>query len=241
MTGELLVLGGLKAGYGGRMVLHGVTLTIAPGDRISLVGHNGAGKSTIFKAITGQIRPMAGSIAFGARRIDRATPEALVRLGIVQVPAGRRVFPRLTVRQNLEAGAFTRTDSAAVQSEIAAMLARFEPLGRKAQLKAGVLSGGEQQMLAIARALMARPRVLLVDEPSLGLSPLMVEEIFALLATLADRQVALVLAEQNVRKALAVTDRAVVLSQGVVMAERPSAVLLTDQAFRAAYFGTGAA
>ena len=241
MACDLLVLDGLKAGYDGRMVLHGVTLSIAPGDRISLVGHNGAGKSTIFKAITGQIRPMAGSIAFGTQRIDRATPEALVRLGIVQVPAGRRVFPRLTVRQNLEAGAFTRTDGAAVRSEIAALLARFEPLGRKAHLKAGILSGGEQQMLAIARALMARPRVLLVDEPSLGLSPLMAEEIFALLASVASRQVALVLAEQNVRKALAVTDRAVVLSQGVVISEQPSATLLTDQAFRAAYFGTGSA
>jgi branched-chain amino acid transport system ATP-binding protein len=236
----MLVLDGLKAGYGGRMVLHGVTLTIAPGDRVALVGHNGAGKSTIFKAITGEIRPMAGSIQFDGERIDRATPEALVRRGIVQVPAGRRVFPLLTVRQNLEAGAFTRRDTAAVRAEIDAVLSRFTALGRKAHLKAGVLSGGEQQMLAITRAMMARPRVLLVDEPSLGLSPIMVEEIFALLGGLADQRVGIVLAEQNVRKALSVTDRAVVLSQGTVLSERPSAALLTDTAFRAAYFGTGA-
>jgi branched-chain amino acid transport system ATP-binding protein len=236
----MLELVGVKAGYGRRVVLHGVTLAIAPGDRVALVGHNGAGKSTIFKTITGELRPIAGTIRFDGDRIDRATPEALVRRGIVQVPAGRRVFPLLTVRQNLEAGAFTRRDRAAVRSDIDAVLDRFAALGRKAHLRAGVLSGGEQQMLAITRAMMARPRVLLVDEPSLGLSPIMVEEIFTLLASLAEQRVGIVLAEQNVRKALSVTDRAAVLSQGTVLSERPSAALLTDAAFRAAYFGTGA-
>jgi branched-chain amino acid transport system ATP-binding protein len=236
----MLELEGVQAGYGGRAVLHGINLRIAPGDRVALVGHNGAGKSTIFKAITGEIRPMAGSIRYDGERIDRASPEALVRRGIVQVPAGRRVFPLLTVRQNLQAGAFTRRDAAAVRSDIDGVLDRFTALGRKANLRAGVLSGGEQQVLAITRAMMARPKMLLVDEPSLGLSPLMVEDIFGLLASLAAERVAIVLAEQNVRKALGITDRAVVLSQGAVLSERPSASLLTDTAFRQAYFGTGA-
>ena len=182
---------------------------------------------------------MSGDIRFGGDRIDGLAPEALVRRGVVQVPAGRRVFPLLTVRENLEAGGLSRTDRPAVAREIDGLLDRFAPLGRKQRQKAGVLSGGEQQMLAIARALMAAPTLLLVDEPSLGLSPLMVDEVFGFLAGLSGTRMALVLAEQNVRKARAVTDRAVVLSQGAIMAQMPSAALLSDTDFRRAYLGTG--
>ena len=236
----MLRISALRAGYGERIVLNGLDLSVDQGDRIALVGHNGAGKSTIIKAITGQIRPVSGEICFDGRRIDGMAPEALVRLGIVQVPAGRRVFPLLTVRENLEAGAFIRPDRKAVASDIEALFDRFEPLRRKARQKAGTMSGGEQQMLAIARALMARPVLLLVDEPSLGLSPLMVDEVFAFLAGLAAGRMSLVLAEQNVRKALLVTTRAVVLSQGALSIEMPSAALLTDTDFRRAYLGADA-
>jgi branched-chain amino acid transport system ATP-binding protein len=236
----MLQLRALTAGYGDRMILADLDLTVASGERIALIGHNGAGKSTILKSVTGQIRPRSGTVHYDGHRIDQLPPEALVRRGIVQVPAGRRVFPRLTVRQNLEMGAFTRSDRQAVAADLEALLARFEPLRRKAHARAGILSGGEQQMLAIARALMARPTLLLVDEPSLGLSPLMVEEVFGYLASLAGAGMSLVLAEQNVRKALAVTDRAIVLSQGAVVSDLPSARLMIDADFRAAYLGAGA-
>ena len=236
----MLTLSAVRAGYGDRVVLDGIDLSVAPGERISLIGHNGAGKSTIIKAVTGQIRPVSGEIHYGDARIDGMTPEALVRRGIVQVPAGRRVFPLLTVRENLEAGALVRPDRKAVARDIDGLLDRFEPLRRKQRQKAGILSGGEQQMLAIARALMAAPTLLLVDEPSLGLSPLMVDEVFGFLAGLAGTHMTLVLAEQNVRKALAVTDRAIVLSQGAITAQLPSASLLSDTDFRRAYLGVAA-
>ena len=236
----MLTLAKLRAGYGDRIVLDGIDLSIAPGDRVALIGHNGAGKSTILKAITGQIRPASGSIHYRGARIDGCTPEALVRQGIVQVPAGRRVFPLLTVRENLEAGGIARQDRKGVAQDIEAMFDRFTPLKRKQRLRAGTLSGGEQQMLAIARALMARPTLLLVDEPSLGLSPLMVDEVFGVLAALAADRVSLVLAEQNVRKALGVTDRAIVLSQGAIVTEMASAALLSDTDFRRAYLGAAA-
>ncbi|PZQ47574.1 MAG: ABC transporter ATP-binding protein [Rhodovulum sulfidophilum] len=227
----------LRAGYGDRMILDGLDLTIAAGDRISLIGHNGAGKSTILKAITGQIRPRAGSISFEGAPTTRLSPEALVARGIVQVPAGRRVFPGLTIEQNLRMGAYTRKDRAGVAADIAAHYDRFPVLGRKRAHLAGTMSGGEQQMLAIARALMARPKLLLVDEPSLGLSPLMVEEVFEFLGGLAASRVSIVLAEQNVRMALKVTDRAVVLSQGSIRSDMSAAALLGDAEFRRTYLG----
>jgi len=233
----MLVVADLHAGYGTRIVLDGISFSIGMGERIALIGHNGAGKSTILKAITGQIRPRGGTIHYGDERIDRMMPEALVRRGIVQVPAGRRVFLQLTVRQNLEAGAFTRSDRKEAAEDLERLLDRFPALRQKEKARAGVLSGGEQQMLAIARALMARPKLLLVDEPSLGLSPRLVDEVFAFLAGLAEDKVSLVLAEQNVRKALAVTGRAIVLSQGAIVSDMASEALMTDAAFREAYLG----
>jgi branched-chain amino acid transport system ATP-binding protein len=227
----------LKAGYGERIILNGINFSIAAGDRISLIGHNGAGKSTILKALTGQIRPVDGQIHYLGKRIDRSTPEDLVKVGIVQVPAGRRIFPHLTVRQNMEVGAFTRNDKREIVDDLERMFVQFDVLRRKHNLKAGTMSGGEQQMLAIARALMARPKLLLVDEPSLGLSPLMVDEVFSFLAGLAQEHSALVLAEQNVRKALSVTNRAIVLSQGAIISEMSSEQLLEDANFRETYLG----
>jgi len=237
----MMVIKSLEAGYGGRPVLAGVDLTIPPGERLSLVGHNGAGKSTLLKAITGVLRPSQGSIVFDGERIEGMTPEALVRRGIVQVPAGRRVFPRMSVEQNLLAGAFVRLKRTAVRADLDDLVERLPVLKKKLRTPAGLLSGGEQQMLAIARGLMARPRFLMVDEPSLGLSPVMVGVVFQMLAGLAAATVTLVLAEQNVRKALAITDRTVVMAQGKVVTERASRDLLADDAFRKAYLGLTAA
>ncbi|WP_225027893.1 ABC transporter ATP-binding protein [Xinfangfangia pollutisoli] len=227
----------LRAGYGDRVILDGLSMRIDTGDRISLIGHNGAGKSTIIKAITGQIRPRSGAIRFDGQPITRMDTADLVPLGIVQVPPGRRVFPRLSVEQNLRMGAYTRKDRTGIAADIAATYDRFPVLARKRAHAAGTMSGGEQQMLAIARALMSRPRLLLVDEPSLGLSPLMVEQVFEFLGGLKDSGVSIVLAEQNVRMALKVTDRAVVLSQGAVRSDMSAAALLQDAEFRRTYLG----
>lgn len=232
-----LELRNVTSGYGDRMILDTLSMTIAPGERISLIGHNGAGKSTILKTITGEIRPRKGEVMFEGQRVDQIPVEKRVRYGIVQVPAGRRVFPQLSVEKNLRIGAFTRSDRAGIDADVETYFERFPILRRKAGHAAGTLSGGEQQQLAIARALMARPRLLLVDEPSLGLSPLMVEEVFSYLGNLRDTNVSIVLAEQNVRMALGITDRAVVLSQGAIQTEMSADALMNDTSFRAAYLG----
>ena len=237
----LLSVAGLEAGYGRRTVLHRLSVHMQPGEAVALIGHNGTGKSTLLRCISGQIVPTAGSILLEGRPIGGLPPDRIVRLGIVQVPAGRRVFPRLSVRENLEAGAFTRRDRAAVAGQIEDLMQRFPVLGTKQRLQAGILSGGEQQLLAIARGLMARPRVLMVDEPSLGLSPVMVDQVFDVLAGLVRDGMALVLAEQNVRKALQVTDRAYVLAQGRVSSEGASKTLLDDAHVRESYLGLGQA
>ena len=237
----LLDVSGLVAGYGRRAVLHQLSVAVQPGEAIALIGHNGTGKSTLLRCISGQLTPTSGAISLDGAPIGGLAPDRIVRLGVVQVPAGRRVFPRLSVLENLEAGAFTRTDRDAIPGDIARLNDRFPVLGRKRRLMAGVLSGGEQQLLAIARGLMARPRLLMVDEPSLGLSPVMVDEVFDALGQLVRDGMALVLAEQNVRKALQVTHRAYVLAQGSVTAEGESARLLDDADIRRSYLGLGKA
>ncbi len=237
----LLEVAGLEAGYGRRTVLHHLSLRLHAGEAIALIGHNGTGKSTLLRCISGQLVPSAGSIRLEGTVVSGMAPDRIVRLGIVQVPAGRRVFPRLSVRENLEAGAFTRRDRAGIAQQIAELMQRFPVLGTKQRLHAGILSGGEQQLLAIARGLMARPRVLMVDEPSLGLSPVMVDQVFDALGMLVRDGMALVLAEQNVRKALQVTQRAYVLAQGRVSAEGASSRLLDDAHVRESYLGLGQA
>ena len=237
----LLDVAGLDAGYGRRTVLHRLSVRLQAGEAVALIGHNGTGKSTLLRCISGQIVPSAGSILLDGAPIGGLSPDRIVRLGVVQVPAGRRVFPRLSVRENLEAGAFTRRDRAGIAAAIAQLMERFPVLGTKQRMQAGLLSGGEQQLLAIARGLMARPRVLMVDEPSLGLSPVMVDHVFDALGALVRDGMALVLAEQNVRKALQVTHRAYVLAQGRVSAEGASAGLLDDAHVRESYLGLGQA
>lgn len=237
----LLEVAGLEAGYDRRLVLQRLSVTIRAGEAVALIGHNGTGKSTLLRCVSGQLAPSAGRIRLDGTSVLGLSPDRIVRLGIVQVPAGRRVFPRLSVRENLEAGAFTRRDRGAVMGEIEGLMARFPVLGTKRHLQAGLLSGGEQQLLAIARGLMARPRLLMVDEPSLGLSPVMVDQVFDALGALVRDGMALLLAEQNVRKALQVTHRAYVLAQGRVSNEGESATLLDDAHVREAYLGLGQA
>jgi len=237
----MLEVQGLVAGYGRRMVLDRLSCRLAPGEGLALLGHNGTGKSTLIRAICGMIRPAAGRILLDGQDVSGLPPEAMVRRGVVHVPAGRRVFPGMTVRHNLEAGAFTRRDSAGVRDDIEAMLDRFPVLQGKADRMAGLLSGGEQQALAIARGLMARPRLMMVDEPSLGLAPTLVADVFAMLSGLRGGGLAILLAEQNVRMALRATDRALLLAQGRVLLEGPSARLLETREIREGYLGLGAA
>lgn len=225
----------VTAGYGDRMILNGLDLKITEGQRISLIGHNGAGKSTILKAITGQIPVKGGEVRFADVAMNGLAPERRVRHGIVQVPAGRHVFPQLSVEKNLRVGAFTRTDRSAIHRDLDRYMEKFPVLRAKARRPAGTLSGGEQQLLAVARALMARPKLLLVDEPSLGLSPVMVDEVFSYLGGLSG--VSVVLAEQNVRMALKVTEEAVVLSQGAIQSRMSADRLMKDAAFRRSYLG----
>ena len=233
-----LSLSNVTAGYGDRMILNGLDLEISEGQRISLIGHNGAGKSTILKAITGQIPVKGGEIRYDGASMKGLAPERRVRHGIVQVPAGRHVFPQLSVEKNLRVGAFSRSDRAEIDRDIERYMEKFPVLRAKARRPAGTLSGGEQQLLAVARALMARPRLLLVDEPSLGLSPVMVDEVFSYLGSLSGSRVSVVLAEQNVRMALKVTEEAVVLSQGAILHRMSADRLMKDEGFRRTYLGT---
>jgi len=241
VAGPLIAVNGLLAGYGRMLVLDQLTLHVDRGEAIALIGHNGTGKSTLLRCLSGQLKPRGGEIVHDGVRIDGSSPDQIVRRGIVQVPAGRRVFPRMSCLENLEAGAFTRTDRAGVRHDIAALLERFPKLAEKRHQNAGVLSGGEQQLLAIARGLMARPLLLMIDEPSLGLSPIMVDQVFDAIVDLVRDGMSVILAEQNVYKALQVTQRAYVLAQGRVATTGESRALLADPEVRRGYLGVDGA
>lgn len=229
----------LVAGYGRMVVLKELDIAMGRGEAIALIGHNGTGKSTILRCLSGQLKPMQGGLTFEGLPIGGLPPDELVRRGIVQVPAGRRVFPRMSVLENLEAGAFTRSDRPKIRQDIEELMTRFPKLADKRRQPAGVLSGGEQQLLAIARGLMARPKLLMIDEPSLGLSPLMVDLIFDAVGELVQKGMSLILAEQNVYKALQVTHRAYVLAQGRVKLSGDSKAMLDDPGIRESYLGLG--
>ena len=233
---DLLVLEGVSVSYGKRRALDGVSLTVSAGEIVTLLGANGSGKSTTLRAISGLVRPSAGRVMLDGRDISRAPADAIVASGIGHVPEGREIFPEFTVRENLLVGGHTAT-SAAVAEGIARAFALFPLLGQRARQPAGTLSGGEQQMLAIARALMIRPRLLLLDEPSLGLSPRLGREIFAVIARLNAEGTTILLVEQNARRALALAVRAYVLETGRVVVSGPAAALAADPRIRAAYLG----
>jgi len=236
----MLVLDAVSVAYGKRRALDGVSLVVRTGEIVSLLGANGSGKSSTLRAISGLVRAGAGRIVLDGRDITRAAPEAIVAAGIGHVPEGREVFPEFTVRENLLVGGHT-VSRAAVADGIERALGLFPVLGQRAGQLAGTLSGGEQQMLAIARALMVRPRLLLLDEPSLGLSPRLAREIFGVIACLNAEGTTILLVEQNARRALALASRAYVLETGRMVVDGPAAALAADPRIRAAYLGLGEA
>jgi branched-chain amino acid transport system ATP-binding protein len=223
--------------YGHVHALRGVSLKVEEGDIVALIGNNGAGKSTLLKTISGLERSSSGTIEFLGQRIEALSSARIVNLGISQSPEGRRVFPRSTVLENLEMGAYTRSDFRTVQRDIEAMMERFPILGQRSHQLAGTLSGGEQQMLTIARALMSRPKLMMLDEPSLGLMPTLVKEIFVIIQEIHADGTTILLVEQNARKALAIANRAYVLETGEIVLEGPAEQLRNMDQVRKAYLG----
>jgi len=236
----LLEVTNLVARYGRITALSDVSLTVDEGEVVTLIGANGAGKTTTLRAISGLVRPAAGTIRFAGRDITRLAPNEIVRAGIGHSPEGRRVFPRMTVRENLELGAYTRTVKDEIAADTERVLTIFPRLKERYGQKAGTMSGGEQQMLAIGRALMSRPRLLLLDEPSLGLSPKLVQTIFEVIRDISARGTTILLIEQNARQALAVASRGYVLEVGKIAHQGAAAELAASEVVRAAYLGGAA-
>ena len=233
----LLAIAGLTVRYGPIQALRGLDLEIHPGELVALLGANGAGKSTTLRAISRLLRPSAGTIRWRGESLARASTEATVRLGIGHCPEGRRVLARQSVATNLELGAYLRHDRPAIRADLERCYGRFPRLAERRGQLAGSLSGGEQQMLAIARSLMGRPQLLLLDEPSLGLAPKLVEEVMAILVDLRREGLTILLVEQNARAALAIADRAVVLEAGSVSLRGSAADLLANDTLRSSYLG----
>jgi branched-chain amino acid transport system ATP-binding protein len=233
----LLALEKLQVAYGGIRAVKGVDLTVAPGELVCLIGANGAGKTTTLRAITGLIRAAAGRILYDGQDIAGLRVHEIARRGLALVPEGRGVFPQLSIEENLAMGAYARSDAEAVASDVERAFTLFPRLKERRAQTAGTLSGGEQQMLAIARAMMSRPRLLLLDEPSMGLAPLMVEKIFEVIRAIASEGVTMLLVEQNARLALEVSHRGYVLEGGMVTIEGEARTLLHDPRVREAYLG----
>jgi len=228
----------LRAGYGPVVALHGISLTVSQGEIVTLIGANGAGKSTTLKAITGLVAPTGGRIALGPDRIDGLAPEAVARRGVALVPEGRRIFPGLTVQENLEVGTAAWDARRAERAgEMEKVFALFPQLAERRRQLGWSLSGGEQQMLAIGRALMSRPKLLLLDEPSLGLAPIVVEEVFRRIDTVNRAGMTILLVEQNAAMALRAAHRGYVIERGRVVTEGPAAQLIADPEVVAAYLG----
>jgi branched-chain amino acid transport system ATP-binding protein len=236
MTTPLLKVSGLKVAYGGIQAVKGVSFEVFPGELVSLIGANGAGKTTTLKAITGTQAVAQGQIEYAGRSIQGQGAWDLVRQGLVMVPEGRGTFTRMTIVENLQMGAFIRNDGE-VQADIDKVFALFPRLKERAKQLAGTMSGGEQQMLAMGRALMARPKVLLMDEPSMGLSPIMVDKIFEVVQDVYAQGVTVLLVEQNASRALKIADRAYVMESGLLTMTGPARDLLADPRVRAAYLG----
>ena len=233
----LLELRNVSVNYGGIQALRDVNLTVHAGEIVTLIGANGAGKSTTLRTISRLINPRSGQIFYDGTEIGTARPDQVVRRGIAQCPEGRRVLTRFSVLDNLEMGAYTRSDRAQIRADIERQFRLFPILGERRMQLAGTLSGGEQQMLAIARAVMSRPRLLLLDEPSLGLAPLIVRNIFAVIRELHEQGVTILLVEQNAHLALQYADRGYVLEAGRVTITGPAEALVNDDRVRHAYLG----
>jgi branched-chain amino acid transport system ATP-binding protein len=227
----------LEVSYGALAALHGVSLTVGQGEIVALVGPNGAGKSTLLKAIAGLMAPRGGTIRWEGKRLDTKPPERIVECGVALVPEGRRLFARMTVQENLELGAFTQRAQKERREQMERVYNIFPRLFERKRQLAGSLSGGEQQMLALGRALMGLPRLLLLDEPSLGLAPRVVESIFSILAGLHRDGMSLLVVEQSVHAVLALAQRAYILEGGQIVGEGEGQRLLKDDHVRAAYLG----
>lgn len=223
--------------YGKVECLKGVSFQAKKGEIVALLGANGAGKTTVLKTISGLIRPVAGDVLFDGKSISALSPEAIVRGGLAHVPEGRKIFQRLDVRENLLLGAYTRRDRDKLGADLEEIYALFPILKKRLRQKAGTLSGGEQQMLALGRALMSKPSFLLLDEPSLGLAPILVSQIFQMIRSIRERGVTILLVEQNARMALDTADRAYVLELGEIVLEGPAAAVRQNPAVKSAYLG----
>jgi branched-chain amino acid transport system ATP-binding protein len=233
----MLELRGLRVAYGGIQAVKGVDLEVHAGELVALIGANGAGKTTTLNAITGGLRPAAGEIRYLGEPITGGNAFGLVDRGLAMVPEGRGVFARMTITENLQMGAYVRRDRDGVQADLGQMFETFPRLRERANQLAGTLSGGEQQMLAMARALMSRPRLLLLDEPSMGLSPMMVERIFEVIRSVAAQGVTILLVEQNAKLALQGASRAYVMDSGQITMSGEARAMLDDPRVRAAYLG----
>ncbi len=234
--GPVLEIRDLQAGYGAVRVLHGVDLDVAEGEIVALLGSNGAGKSTLNNTLSGIVRPSAGTVRFEGVDVTGAASERMVDHGVIQVPEGRRIFPNMTVRENLELGSYRRGRKQRGDT-LDRVVAVFPRLQERFGQLAGTLSGGEQQMLAIGRGLMAHPKLLILDEPSLGLSPLLVEEMFALIQNLHEEGLAILLVEQNVFQSLEIANRAYVLENGAIALKGAAADLIEDEGLKKSYLG----
>jgi branched-chain amino acid transport system ATP-binding protein len=234
---KLLEVENLRAGYGPIEVLRGISLAVEAGEMVTLIGANGAGKTTTLLCISGAVRAQGGRIAFDDRPMERLAAHDIVRAGICQAPEGRQIFPRLTVLENLKMGAYARRDAAKTKDDLDRNFALFPVLKERAMQFGGTLSGGEQQMLALARALMGRPKLLLLDEPSLGLAPLVVQKIFEVLRQLNADGMSILLVEQNARIALRCANRGYVLETGSITASGAASDLLNDPRVQQAYLG----
>ncbi len=232
----MLSIKGLETGYGLVQILFGIDLDVSDGEIVALLGSNGAGKSTLNSAISGLIRPWAGKVQFDGSDLTGAQPESIVSSGLIHVPEGRRIFPNLSILENLELGAYRRGRKASRQT-LERVFGIFPRLRERTKQYAGTLSGGEQQMLAIGRGMMAEPKLLILDEPSLGLSPLLVEELFALITMLNRDGLAILLVEQNVVQSLKIASRAYVLDNGRIGITGPAGKLMNDESLRRAYLG----
>ncbi len=237
MANTLLKVSGLKVSYGGIQAVKGIDFEVHEGELVTLIGSNGAGKTTTMKAITGTLGINDGDIEYMGKSIKGQGPWDLVRQGLAMVPEGRGVFARMTIMENLQMGAYVRTDQDAIDADAEKVFTIFPRLRERRDQLAGTMSGGEQQMLAMGRALMSRPKVLLMDEPSMGLSPIMVDKIFEVVRDVYAQGVTILLVEQNASRALSVANRAYVMDSGLITMSGDAKVMLKDPKVRAAYLG----
>ena len=233
----MLKIKDLVVKYGGITAVKDISLEIGAGETVALIGANGAGKSSTLNAISGLLRSASGTITFDGKDITGVSPDKIVEMGLVQVPEGRQIFTRLTVEENMRMGAFVNRDKADVERNRERVLSLFPILKERARQSAGTLSGGEQQMLAIGRALMSSPKMLLLDEPSMGLSPIMTQEVFNVLRSLKDENITIFVVEQNAYEALELADRAYIMETGNIALEGRSADLINDERVKNAYLG----